>query len=284
MPVESSGDSLLNAIRAGGPLARLFREAAAETRAALESLLAGRATASLAAVLVGEAHQRVADGAEASPLAVLRQCGAGCSACCLAVSADVTPLEAIVVADYLRQSLSAERLELVRQRLAANVARRLALPVAQQGRARFACGLLDEQGQCEAYQVRPLVCAGVFSLSREACESAGRTPDAAAQHVPLDRPTKAWTMGVSGGLQRALVDAGLDGNLYELNSAVLCALDTPRAADRYLQGEDLFSTCICTDAHSPPRFSPKLRVDPPQSVAKSKLALRKQRRKLLRNR
>jgi Fe-S-cluster containining protein len=215
MPPESSGDSLLNSIRAGGPLARLFREAAGETRAALENLLSGRSTTSLAAALVGEAHERVATGIEASPLAVLRQCGAGCSACCLAVSADVTPLEAIVVADYLRQTLAPELLEVVRRRIAANVTRRQTLPIEQQGRARLTCGLLDEQGQCEGYEVRPLVCAGVFSLSREACETATRVPESAPQQVPLDRPAKAWTMGVSGGLQRALVNAGLDGNLYE---------------------------------------------------------------------
>jgi Fe-S-cluster containining protein len=284
MPPESSGDSLLNSIRAGGPLARLFREAAGETRAALENLLSGRSTTSLAAALVGEAHERVATGIEASPLAVLRQCGAGCSDCCLAVSADVTPLEAIVVADHLRRVLSAERFEVVRRRIASNVARRQALPLEQQGRARIACGLLNEQGRCEAYEVRPLVCAGVFSLSREACESAANVPESAPQQVPLDRPAKAWTMGVSGGLQRALVDAGLDGNLYELNSAVLCALETPRAAERYLQGEDLFSACICTDAHSPPRrAAAQVRVDPPQS-GKAILALRKQRQKLLRKR
>jgi hypothetical protein len=84
-------------------------------------------------------------------------------------------------------------------------------------------------------------------------------------------------MGVSGGLQRTLVAAGLDGNLYELSSAVLCALETPRAVARFLQGEDLFANCICTDAHSPPRGAEvRLRVDPPHSVVKA-IARRRQK-------
>lgn len=267
-------------------MSRLFRSAAAETRAAIEQRLAARPTSALVAAILGEAQQQVAQGSEASPLAVLRQCGAGCSACCLAVSADVTPLEAIVVAEHLQRTLSAERLELVHRRLAWNVQRRLQLPPAERGRARLACGLLDAQGHCEAYEVRPLVCAGVFSLSREDCDAAARAPTAGPQQVPLDRPAKAWTMGVSGGLQRALVDAGLDGNLYELNSAVLCALDTPRAAARYLQSEDLFVDCICTDAHSPPRRAvAPYRIDPPVTPeqARARRKLRHKQYKSLRH-
>jgi hypothetical protein len=100
-----------------------------------------------------------------------------------------------------------------------------------------------------------MACAGFFSLSREACEAAYHAADLAAAEVPTDRAAKAWTMGVSGGLQHALVAAGLDGNLYELNAAVLCALETPRAVDRWLAGEDVFARCLCTDAHSPPRVA-----------------------------
>lgn len=91
-------------------------------------------------------------------------------------------------------------------------------------------------------------------MSRAACDLAAADPHGqAAQQVPFDPHTKTWTMGVSGGLQRALVDAGLDGNLYELSSIVLRALEVPDAARRWLRREDVFRGCVCTDAHSPPR-------------------------------
>jgi hypothetical protein len=141
------------------------------------------------------------------------------------------------------------------------------MSAAERSATRLRCGLLGDDGLCSVYEARPLVCAGVYSLSREACESAARQDDVAAQQVPLDRPAKAWTMGVSGGLQRALVEAGLDGNLYELKSIVLCALNTPDANRRWLAGEDIFANCVCTDAHSPPRFAiSSTRVDPAHSA------------------
>jgi Fe-S-cluster containining protein len=255
-------ESLLDVIERGGPLADLFRRASADVRAALGDRLAGGVQSGIVAALMGDARARLDKGVEASPLKLLRQCGAGCSACCHTVSADVTPLEALLVAEHLHEHVSAPRLVNIRARLRANAARRAAMTAEERSSTRLRCGLLSDEGLCQAYAARPLVCAGVFSLSRDACESAASNPELAAQKVPLDRPAKAWTMGVSGGLQRALVDAGLDGNLYELNSVVLCAVETPDVAARWLRGEDVFADCVCTDAHSPPRrLPPKIRVD-----------------------
>ncbi len=60
----------------------------------------------------------------------------------------------------------------------------------------------------------------------------------------------AWTAharvvaeGVEEGLVRALDMAGIDGNVYELNSAVAAALRTPEAARRWLDGEAGFADC-----------------------------------------
>src|SRR5690606_33399307 len=145
----------------------------------------------------------------------------GCHACCHTVSADITPLEAIVAAEHLQQTCDAARLAPLRERLRENAKRRAGMSAAERAQIRLRCGLLGDDGLCQTYAARPLVCAGVFSRSRSACETAALSPNLAGQNVPLDRPAKAWTMGLSGGLQRALVEAGLDGNLYELNSAVL---------------------------------------------------------------
>jgi hypothetical protein len=42
------------------------------------------------------------------------------------------------------------------------------------------------------------------------------------------------------GVTRALKSAGLDANIYELNSALAAALETPDAAERWARGEQVF--------------------------------------------
>lgn len=252
----AAADTLLQELRCGGPLARLFQQASSEVRTLLSQVLEQQRPKQLVAALTQTSRRALEAGTDASPLVVLRQCDAGCNACCHNVSADITPLEAIVVAEYLHRVADAATLSRVRSRMLLNTALRANMTPQERLHTRLPCGLLGDNGLCSVYEARPLVCAGVFSLSRTACEASARHHGPAAPTIPLDRPAKAWTMGVSGGLQRALVDAGLDGNLYELNSIVLCALDTPNAAERWLRGEDLFSQCVCTDAHSPPRRLP----------------------------
>lgn len=273
---------LLEQLQGGGPLTNLFRQASSEIQVAIHCLLTKGAQQLTSSDWLGEIanenHRQLQAGTNASPLVVLRQCEAGCNACCHTVSADVTPLEALVLADHLARKSDAETLSRIRSRLSLNVAIRSNMSAAERSKTRLRCGLLGDNGLCSAYEARPLVCAGVFSLSRSACDASAQQPDRADQQVPLDRPAKAWTMGLSGGLQRALVDAGLDGNLYELNSIVLVALNTPQATERWLQREDIFATAVCTDAHSWPRKPVEvLRVDTPHSAVSSP-ALLKQRR------
>jgi Fe-S-cluster containining protein len=262
-------NALLEIISEGGPLAQWFRQASVEVRAAIETALQQSRAAAFVATVSQTAREQLERGVEDSPLTVLRQCGAGCNACCHTVAADSTPLEAIVAAEYLLARASPALVAKVCQRLAENAARRAAMNAEERSRIRLRCGLLGDDGLCQVYEARPLVCAGVFSLSRTACELAATHSDPASQRVPLDRPAKAWTMGVSGGLQRALVEAGLDGNLYELNSIVLRALQTPDVGARWLANEDVFAGCICTDAHSAPRRAPAhFRIDPPHDSVK----------------
>lgn len=281
---NSTPPSLVAEIRSGGPLARLFHAVVAEEETAARRSLARQPTENDAIELLAAARRRLAHRTSDSPLATLRACSAGCSACCLSVSVDITPLEALAVAQHLRNQHSPERLEQIRARLAANVARRKQTPPDQQRQLRLPCGLLGPDGMCQTYDARPLVCAGVFSLSSVACGQAVATdqPALTAAAVPLDRPAKAAAMGSSGGLQRALSQAGLDGNLYELNSIVLQALDTPDGLRRWLRGEDIFKPCICTDRHSPPRL-PRLhlRIDAPESPrhAPTKLERAKRRKR-----
>jgi Fe-S-cluster containining protein len=257
--------TLFEELRSVGPLRELLLQAAGEERRAALRLLQRPELRDLTQRLTDDARRRVDRGAERSPLAVLRQCAAGCCSCCWTPVVDVTPLEAIVVAQHLRRSLRADELEQTLERLRKHSIMRQGLSPAERPLARIRCAMLGDDGLCTVYEARPLVCAGVFSLSRQACEQASANTADAAAAVPLDRPAKAWTMGVSGGLQHALVEAGLDGNLYELHGAVVRALERPDTAARWLRGEDAFSGCLCTDPHSPPRRKPNQRIDEPEA-------------------
>ncbi len=188
-----------------------------------------------------------------SPYAADRACSAGCASCCFTVQVDVTPIEAIAVADYLRTCLDAPALKSIRERLGKLTQRRRAGDYSR----RLACGMLGSDGECQVYPIRPIVCSGVFSLDRQACELAAEAIAAGnpSKSIPLDKEAIQATGGIAGSLQRVLVEHGLDGNLYELNSAVLCALQYPDALKRFRDGEDLFAEAICTEAHSPPRVA-----------------------------
>ncbi|MBW3596145.1 MAG: YkgJ family cysteine cluster protein [Planctomycetes bacterium] len=243
---------LVQILRQDGLLAKLFHQAAHEQRAAIKAILRGRGAERLIGALRNDAAARVEAKTAQSPLQVLHQCAPGCNACCRTVAVDVTPLEALAIADYLRANYEESRLEAVAQRLRSNAEARRRMTAEQLRQVRLNCAFLDDEGKCGVYQARPLACAGAFSMSRKACEIAAESA-ANTQAIPFDPHAKTWTMGVSGGLQRALVEAGVDGNLYELSSIVLRALEVPNAARLWLRREDVFRPCICTDPHSPPR-------------------------------
>ena len=49
--------------------------------------------------------------------------------------------------------------------------------------------------------------------------------------------------GAERGFSHALQSAGLDGELYDLNGALVTALDTPNAAERWVHGDRIFDNC-----------------------------------------
>ena len=90
-----------------------------------------------------------------------------------------------------------------------------------------------------AYEARPFKCRGWNSVRLEACEQAYGQGETTTK-VPVD--TFAFVMGnaVLNGLGDATQHAELDGEAYELNAALLRALDLPDATLRWRNGERLF--------------------------------------------
>ena len=116
----------------------------------------------------------------------------------------------------------------------------------------FRCLFLQENNTCLVYPARPAVCAAFSSCSAKRCQEAFGNPSDASNTVPYDMVQAAVGEGVSTGLGLACVELGLDHWVYELHSAVLRAIDTPDAGEKWLAGDTLFRSCISrgAEAHS----------------------------------
>lgn len=146
----------------------------------------------------------------------------------------VTAPEALAIVDQLRRTLPQSSLAKLRsdalaiaERLAAGNQRCLCseLPT---------CSLLADNGCCMSFESRPIQCRG-------RCSKLAEQDDAG----PVDAPAFAANVrqGISAGLSRELQAINLDGNVYELNSAVGRALGIPDAAARWARGEAVFEGC-----------------------------------------
>ena len=230
----------------------VFHQASSEGRRLVEGLLRQNGES---LDWIDDLRQLQGKYLEKSPQRAQRDCSSGCPACCMTAQVDATPIEAIAVSEYLRVYLDADSLFTVKNRLTRVTKLRLAQLKSELPQRPLACGMLGHDGQCMVYPVRPIICSGVFSLNQNECSRAEREAQMGdfSQSIPLDKDAIQATGGISGSLQRVLVEHGLDGNLYELSSAVLAALQVPDCLTRYLDKEDIFQNAICTDAHSPPR-------------------------------
>ena len=108
-----------------------------------------------------------------------------------------------------------------------------------------ACPFLegDQQGvggKCSVYEVRPLVCRGYHSLDVHRCKRAFDEPEDKSFMI------EGWGLPIAEEICKAvsfgLLANGLDGGYFKLAHAVLIALETPDAAERYLAGERVFDS------------------------------------------
>jgi hypothetical protein len=144
------------------------------------------------------------------------ECRRGCAFCCH-VDVDVTPLEAIRLAEH--------------QRVAGH-----GPPAAAS--ARYApCPLLSDSA-CTAYGMRPFACRSLFSPDAKACEAGFTT--AATVFVPSLNWPRFIACGYITGELAALADLGLASHLVELRQALALLLGDPTALPRWLNRADVF--------------------------------------------
>lgn len=193
---------------------------------------------------------QLADGTRELALRVMRQspldgnyeCKPGCAFCCHTAVTVAAP-EGFAIAAYLKEHLSPQALDEVRQRLDENAALASSMTRDEYVARLVPCALMTEDGNCRVHAVRPIPCASFLSTSRAKCEAEfnrvpGRDP------VPTDKFAMLAGLAVSDGLMEACKRAKLDGNFYELHHALRRVLDTPDAAQQWARGDDVFDGCL----------------------------------------
>jgi Fe-S-cluster containining protein len=160
-------------------------------------------------------------------------CHKGCPSCC---TLRVTALaaEVFMIAAYMKATapvLQKHGIDLITRLRETDAATR-GLGEEARVRLRRRCAFIM-QGVCLIHQVRPLACRGHASHNKRACvdAAAGRV-----EEVPFSSAHRTVRVLVQSALQAALRQRQLDWGAFELNHALVLALDDNCAATSWLSG------------------------------------------------
>ena len=171
--------------------------------------------------------------------AVTLACKAGCNYCCY-LPVHVRPYEAFALAAWLRRQLPPAQLEALRGRLRENAAKTRALGEEGRKHANLACALLDPQGACTAYAARPAQCRKFHSTVLATCEASFARPADDSIPSPEHPPVAHNAAVIIAQAANAAREAGFDAAAYDLNAALLEALDNPKSERRWRDGKKAF--------------------------------------------
>jgi Fe-S-cluster containining protein len=205
-----------------------------DLRVAFEHTLDGAAKTSLAETVMLLAWDsfdgNVAIQSEGQPPIV---CHKGCPSCCALRVTALAP-EVFLIATYLRVTaavLHKHGIDLIAQVRETDATTR-GLDDEARVQLRRRCAFI-QQGVCLIHRVRPLACRGHASHNKRACvdAAAGRVDE-----VPFSGPHRMVRVLVQSALQAALRQHQLDWGAFELNHALVLALDQPNAQADWLAG------------------------------------------------
>jgi uncharacterized protein len=163
------------------------------------------------------------------------ECKPGCAFCCSA-RVEASDAEALHIARAI-QDLPAARQEELLEALRYQSAERSKADDS----ARIPCSFL-ENDRCSIYSDRPATCRKAHSLSAKACE-------AQATQIPQNLAVALQCEVLIAGTNEGFRSSGLPATAIELSAAVLAALMTDSAAERWYHGQSLLQS---HSAHSPP--------------------------------
>ncbi|HET9957731.1 MAG TPA: YkgJ family cysteine cluster protein [Polyangiaceae bacterium] len=167
-------------------------------------------------------------------------CAKGCASCCYGTKVDISAPEALLLAEFLKETLGAAELAGLVDGVKQEASRIRDFSLESRALDRAPCVLLESTTQsCRVHAVRPMACRAHHSLEVEPCVRAFEDPG--GEHFALMDPEilRSFELGAFA-LEHALRAKGLDGESYELTQALLIALSEPDAAQRWLKGQPIF--------------------------------------------
>lgn len=186
-----------------------------------------------------EAFKRTSRQADVVRLRVLESaqekpaCAKGCSYCC-SHKVGVTVPEVLAIVAHLQ--VSPERLAMVRERVAELAKNPLIFSDTGKPRARIPCALLEADGSCGVYEVRPIPCRSWLSTDVESCK---KHLDGAAETKMVLGVARSGHL-IHLGLVKVMDDIQRFPYLVELTAGLDIALNVPNAVERWLAGEPVF--------------------------------------------
>jgi len=146
----------------------------------------------------------------------------------------VTAPEVFAIAEYVRATRSAAESARIALRARRNVDVMAAGQSADTETPLSSCPLLETDGTCAAFSVRPIWCQTCALCQAAKKQSSSESLDGVRRSAEQD-PKR----GLSAGLRLA----ELDGSQYELNDALATVLAIPDAAEQWGRGDDVFRNC-----------------------------------------
>lgn len=245
-------DAIRNVVLEDPVMRDLFEKISRSQYEALQQILSTAPPEESAAKVVSTMHAIAQQGLDASPTKAMRQCCKGCSYCCYIV-VGVLPSEAIAIAEYVRQELPPEQREQIVQRLRDTVAKVSKMTLKEHRETNVRCSLLADDGTCSVYPVRPIECRGHTSVSVEKCKVAYDDPTNDEDDIPEEVFPKVCSTAVGVAYRIAMDERGIDKRSYELNAAVLRAIESQNASRRWRHKEQLFNGCQVISDNRVPR-------------------------------
>ncbi|MDI6855110.1 MAG: YkgJ family cysteine cluster protein [Deltaproteobacteria bacterium] len=153
-------------------------------------------------------------------------CRAACDFCCYN-QVETSPLEALAISHFI-QELSATEQARLTERVNASVRRRSGWSKAEVARSRrqFPCPFLN-QGLCEIYPVRPLLCRAMHSLDAGHCEKSLQAESLLPDDYYLHR--YEIVLSINKGLTEGCREAGCRTDPLDLAEAVVLFLQNASA-------------------------------------------------------
>jgi Fe-S-cluster containining protein len=181
--------------------------------------------------------ERVVRG-EVTPI----DCKMGCWYCCTQMIAVTIP-EVLRLVTYIRSNWTENKIQKLNERMASYMKATEAWHNGDHSRKpRHVCPLLRvEDGACDVWLERPLICRAYNSADHKACIA---KKDDSVNDPPIPQYQGQFHTAMSSrtGARRALKKHGLDHDLHEMIPALIIALECEDAAEKYLAGSNLFES------------------------------------------